>query len=446
MNRNFPEQPHTSGQPGLVPQPAKRTRVGQARILGSAIALTIVLLAGAFTAIFFLGSTHLSAYASGGAPTPTPTVGTPAPGEPQPSGSLYAATPGSLTRIDLKTSKVLWTIQASYPSAPIIIGKTLFFENEDSTNPFLEAADAKTGTQIWSTLAYPNGFLIGTKNELYDSSCDFSTTGTVCRLYGINTSTGAQLWSYDLPRGDAWITVQNGVLYGVSYTSYFALNATTGAPLWQKDLLNYTDQEADMNPAVSGNTLSFASCNTTKQSSGFAGCYLYDFNASTGVERWHMATTANLEATPTIMNGVIYAGAIDGTVYALKAKDGTQIWSANAGAAVGQLLSKAGIVYVETIAPDGQTFHIEAFDAATQTPLWGQISDASQSTGATTLLAEHLSLSAGPASHPFVLDHGLIYLQNGPNGIAVLNTKDGSQVAQYTVSGTLLDGFAVVAQ
>lgn len=442
MNNNVPEQFPTPGQSGSSPQRVKRMRLRNTRVLSVVIAFAVLVLASALTALLVLRPAHLPAHASGGAPTPTPTVSTPAPGQPLPHGSLYIAAAGSLARVDLKTDNVLWTLQASVPLAPLVMGNTLFYENGDTTDAFLAAVNAKTGAQLWHTQQYPAGFLLGAGNELYDSACDLSATSDPCHLYGINASTGAQLWSYDLPHGNAWIAFQHGILYGVSYTSYFALNALTGTPLWQKDLLNYPDQEANMTPVVSGNVLSFVSCNTTKQSSGFAGCYLYAFNASTGEELWHLSTTSTFAATPSIMGGVIYAGTIDGMLYALNEQDGAQLWSAHAGGTVGQLLARAGAVYVETIGADGQTLHIEAFNAATHTPIWGQVSD----TGATVLLADRSTRSAGPASHPFVLDRGLIYLQSGPTTIAVLKASDGSQVTQYTASETTINGFTVSAQ
>lgn len=454
MNTRFPEQPYPPQQPDFPSQQTKRTHSRKARLLGGVLALAFLLVSTLATALI-LNSTHL-AHASGGAPTPTPpltptpTTGTPVPGQPQPNGSLYTAIPGSLTRTNLQTGKVAWTIQASYPSAPVIMGKTLFFANEDSVNPFLEAASAQTGAQIWRSQQYPAGFLLSSSHELYDSFCNFSATSDPCHLDGINASTGALLWSYDLPQGNAWIALQNGVLYGVSYTSYFALKASTGVPLWQKNLLNYPDQEANMTPAISDNVLSFASCNTTKQTSDYLSCYLYAFNASTGDELWHMAVpssqqTTPLETTPAIMHGVVYAGAIDGTLYAVNEQNGKQLWSANAGGTIGQVLTNAGTVYVEIIGSDGQTFYIEAFNAATHALRWGPVGDAGQSQSTTTLLAERLPLSGGPASHPFVLEHELIYLQNSPTNIAVLNAANGSQVAQYPVSGAVLDGFTVVA-
>ena len=404
-------------------RPVERRRARFTRMLRVGLLLALLVLVSVTATVLVLRSTGQLARVS------TPIAATPAPGQtPTPAsapalqGSLYTAATGSLTRIDLQSGKVMWTIDATDPSPPLVMGKTLFFENQDSSNSFLEAASLEAGRQLWRNQKYPSGFLLGTTNMLYDSTCNLSAISDPCHLYGINADTGAQLWSYDLPQGNAWIALQNDVLYGVSYTSYFALNASTGVPLWQKSLLQYTDQEANMTPVVSGNVLSFASCNVTKQSSGFPGCYLYAFNASTGAELWHMSTTSSIQATPTIMDGV---------------------------------------VYVEILSANGQTVHVEAFDAATHSTRWGQ----SGSTAifkpygqpahrlpldTTISLVEHSpvsALSGGPADNPFVLEHGLIYIHSSSNIIDVLSATSGSQVTEYTVTGVdSIYGFTVVAQ
>ena len=216
-----------------------------------------------------------------------------------------------------------------------------------------------------------------------------------------------------------------------------------------------------MTPVVSGNVLSFASCNVTKQSRGFPGCYLYAFNADTGDELWHMATTSSIQATPTMMDGVVYAGAINGTIYAVNEQNGTKLWTSSVGGTVGQLLSFAGMVYVEIIGADGQTVHVEAFDAATHSTRWGQSGysaifkphgwPAHRLPLDTMIpLVEHSpapALSGGPADNPFVLDHGLIYLHSRSNIIDVLSATNGSQVAEYTATGVdSIYGFTVAAQ
>ena len=454
MDRRFPQRP--SGH--------RRARVTRMLIIGLLLASLVV--ASVTATVLVLRSTGQLARIS--ASTPTTISATSAPGQtstpastPVLQGSLYTAATGSLTRIDLQTGKVTWTIDATNPSAPLVMGNQLFFENQDSSNSFLEAASMEAGWQLWRTQKYPSGFLLGANNMLYDSTCNLYATSDPCHLYGINASTGARLWSYDLPQGNAWIALQKGELYGVSYTSFFALNASTGAPLWQKGLFRYTDQEANMTPVVSGNVLSFASCNVTKQSSGFPGCYLYAFNASTGAELWHVSTTSSIQVTPTMMDGVVYAGTINGTIYAVNEQTGTRLWNSSVGGTVGQLLSSAGMVYVEILSADGQTVHVEAFDAATHSTRWGQ----SGSTAifklhgqpapmlpldTTIPLVEHLPASAfsgGPADNPFVLDHGLIFIHSSSNIIDVLSATNGSQVAEYTVTGVAsIYGFTVAAQ
>lgn len=454
MDSYSTEQPHAAK---LTQQPAKRPR--HRRVTGVGIALALLLLAGVCAAGLVLRSSSQPAMASGGAPTPTPTIGSPAPGQRLPQGSLYEATPGGLSRVDLKTSKILWTIPASQPLSPLVIGNTLFFENADTTDSFLEAANAKTGAQIWRIQHAGNGFLISNQTTLYESFCDFSS-GT-CSLDAINASNGAMAWSYDLSGGTAWIALANGVVYGVSYQHFFALNAATGALLWQQNLLMYTDQEASMTPVIKGNILSFASCNVTKQSSGFPGCYLYAFNAHTGQELWHMTTTSSLQATPTIKDNVVYAGATDGTLFALNARTGQQLWSANTGGLIAQLVATASTLYIGILAPDGQSQSIEAFDTATHTPLWGQLAFISQpatTTLSSTRSTSHLPSqpfnaklplmqyaphSGGPAAHPFVLEDGFIYVPD-VSTISVLKATDGTLLARYTVSGSSLSGFTVV--
>lgn len=443
MNTRFHEQPGTPECCDLSRRQARSQHSPASRISRCVVILTVLLLVSFLTATFALFPTRRVAYASGGAPTPTPSS-TPLPGQLVP-GLVYAASPGSLTLIDLKTNRTLWTIQANNPTAPLVMGSRLFFDDE-SMIPSLEAVNAKDGTLLWSSRNYPNGFLLGSGNMLYDSACDPFATTDPCHIYGINASTGSQVWSYDLPQGTGWITLQNGVLYGVSYTSYFALNPSTGIPLWQKDLLAYQDQEANMAPVIHGNVLSFASCNTTKQSSGFPGCYLYAFNAYTGQELWHMSTTRSLQIPPAIMDGVVYACAVDGTLYALNELNGGQLWIDSVHGTPGQILARAGTVYIETVDPGYPILQMEAFDAATHTLSWGPTSASMQSVGATRSLplAVQAPKSAGLAVYTFVLEHGLIYMQDGANFITVLKSSDGNVVVQYVVSSARLNGITFV--
>jgi outer membrane protein assembly factor BamB len=374
-----------------------------------------------------------------------------------PQGSLYVGRANSLARFDLQTGKTIWDNNAGYPVPILVMGKKLFFENAETPGAFLEAVDADTGKQIWRNVKYGSGPLLGSGDILYDGGCDLSATSDPCHLYAINANTGAQLWSYDLPQGNAWLVLQKGVLYGVSYTDYFALNATSGTQLWHRNLSRYIDQEANMTPVVSGNVLSYASCNVTKQSRGAPGCDLFAFNTSTGAELWHMYSSVALMAPPTILDGVVYVGAIDGTVYAVDEQSGKKLWTINVGGPVAQMLSGAGAVYVGITGSDSRREQIEALDAKTHKPLWGQVQ-----TGNSTIISKpgpvvpfsftapvaqrmpFTPLSGNGPENPFILDRGLIYISNDPGTISALNASDGSTLKQYNVGDMYT--FAVVAR
>lgn len=137
----------------------------------------------------------------------------------------------------------------------------------------------------------------------YDSSCS-GFTASNCSIVGIDPSNGAQRWLYATPQGSSWITVQNGVVYGDSYSQYFALNGTTGAPIWQKTLAN--NAQASMTPPVSNGVLYFSVCfgNSAQNSSsattpmipfsgspmqprsGFTNCDFSAFSAANGARLW----------------------------------------------------------------------------------------------------------------------------------------------------------------
>ncbi len=58
------------------------------------------------------------------------------------------------------------------------------------------------------------------------------------------------------------------------------------------------------------------------------------FQAGDGVPRWHYKTGGTLLSSPTGANGVVYVGANDGSVYALRASDGALLWQTFVSVAV----------------------------------------------------------------------------------------------------------------
>src|SRR5947209_8909208 len=132
MDRRFPER-----------SPERRgVRFRRIFVVGL---LIVIVMVGSVTAtvLVLLYTGHLGQVGGVGAtistPTPSPIAATSVPGQTPTStvtqvgqGSLYTAEVGSLTRIDLRTGKVIWTMNVASPTAPLVMGKTLFFDNQDS--------------------------------------------------------------------------------------------------------------------------------------------------------------------------------------------------------------------------------------------------------------------------------------------------------------------------
>lgn len=456
MNKDVSKSSDTRGSLDPVDHLSEPKKPRGVRLLWGGIVLVLFVLAGTLAVVLLLTTSHPSAHASGGAPTPTPTIpsGTPTPVPPRPYGSLYLATPGSVARLHLHSDQVAWSVSASAPSTPIVVGQTLFFENMDPTNSFLEAVNVQTGAVLWSNSQEPTGFLLASEGEVYDSYCNMNVTSDPCHLDGLNALTGALLWSYDLPNGNAWIALQHGVLYGVSYGNYFALNAITGVPLWQQTLANY--QEAAATPAINEGVLAFSTCDTNKLTPDYGSCDLVATNASTGAVLWQQAVTSPITTTPSIQLGVVYAGDANGTLEALNALNGTVLWSTNVGTAIGQVQASAGTLYVQTFGANGLTsyrsgggpsFFLGAYSITTHALLWSLMSNVGQIQSTTIPLASHTSLSGGGLVYPFVLVDGLLYLPNGSaTAVVVLKGHTGSVITEYMVpGGTTLSGFTVTA-
>jgi outer membrane protein assembly factor BamB len=363
---------------------------------------------------------------------------TPSPASSDQTG-LYITTSQGIDRVSLQSGKTIWHIGIAYAEQPLVMEGMLFFSHEDSQNYYLEAVNALTGKQLWRKNYGSSTFLQqGTHNTLYDSSCvtiNTTTGARHCFIYAIKASTGEQLWSYPTPLGTSWIAVQDGVVYSVSYTQFFALSASTGTPIWQKTL-PYPDQQANMMPLLSSNVLYFSSCNTTKQSAAFGGCYFYAFNASNGGELWHRPVSNTVLTDPTISDGVVYYGSSNpgsntGAIYALDAQTGALLWMYNTDGAfnpsVRPLIATRGAVYAQIDLAGGTSMSLLALRVADRSVLWSK-----------TLAVYYEGTPA--------LVNGLIYVTVGQHTVEAFHANDGTQAAGYTDAAAAITGFTLVTQ
>jgi outer membrane protein assembly factor BamB len=174
------------------------------------------------------------------------------------------------------------------------------------------------------------------------------------RVYALNASTGALLWSF--PTGGAVYSspaVANGVVYiGSDDGNVYALSASTGgALLWSFTAGNVVRSS----PAVANGVVYV----------GPDDGNVYAFDASTGGLLWSFATGVGISSSPAVANGVVYVSS--DKLYALNASTGALLWSSTNGAGGFSPTVANGVVYVGS-----NDNNVYALNASTGAVLWSQ--------------------------------------------------------------------------
>lgn len=93
---------------------------------------------------------------------------------------------------------------------------------------------------------------------------------------------------------------------------------------------------------------------------------LYALDAETGARRWEFKAESWVESSPAVANGVVYFGSNDGRLYALDANTGEKLWDYKTRYPVKSSPAVAdGIVYFGS-----DDYYVYALDAVTGTKLW----------------------------------------------------------------------------
>jgi hypothetical protein len=136
--------------------------------------------------------------------------------------------------------------------------------------------------------------------------------GAGSRVYAIDATTGAQIWTYTTGGQRSSPIFANGVVYVGSGSLVYAVNASTGTQIW-----NATTQGivSDSSPAVGGGAVYVSSTDT-----------IYCFDSSIGTQIWNY-TAGGQTSSPVFADGYVYFGSDDGNVYCLVASTGDKIWN-----------------------------------------------------------------------------------------------------------------------
>src|SRR6266568_5256455 len=125
-------------------------------------------------------------------------------------------------------------------------------------------------------------------------------------------------------------------------------------------------------------------------------------NVSHLVPYWSASTTAYINSSPAVANGIVYIGSNDKLMYALDAKTGKILWAHNANDGVGSSTAVAdGIVYVGS-----NDDNLYAFNARTGATVW-------------------IYTTGGPIWSSPAVANGVVYVGSNDNSLYALDAATG---------------------
>lgn len=262
------------------------------------------------------------------------------------SGVCYASSStGVVTALRVSDGAVLWhhaSGKAGEGSITVVDGiiylAPLFSAGSTALAVTIEALRAKDGAQIWSRtlpMASPSSFQFTVVNNVV-----YIMSGAE-RIDALRASDGSSLWHYTaqvlivaLP------TIAGEVAYVITQDHLTALRASDGSPLWTYRSLNPLQP---FSPVVTDGMIYLSLQN------GGMDVLL----ANTGMLHWrYISSIPALDLYPQILvaNGIIYALTQDRHLLALRANDGSTVWSISLHATeiLPLLIVVDGVIYLET--------------------------------------------------------------------------------------------------
>jgi eukaryotic-like serine/threonine-protein kinase len=238
--------------------------------------------------------------------------------------------------LDAGTGQQKWSfISSDFVRVSAVVKDTVYISTQNTS---VYALDANTGQQKWTFPA--GGSTIVVNGVVYISSVDGN-------VYAVDAGTGQQKWVFPA-RGQ--LSVVDGVLY-VDSDLYdgdiYAVDADTGQQRW---VFSAGGQ------GIVGSSL------TVVNGVLYYGALdhkVYAINANTGQQKWTFLTGDRVFSSPTVVDGVLYVGSQDHRVYAIDANTGQQRWVFKTGWLVDTSpVVINGVVYVGC--SDRKVYAIEA--------------------------------------------------------------------------------------
>ena len=242
------------------------------------------------------------------------------------SASAVAASPSvapsgvsTLVAVDLQSRKRMWqaTLTDVSHTGVLVAGDLAVVGADDGQVSAYAVGD---GTQRWSVDAGDHVLApIAASDDLVVVSVRPETSGSTPMLLALHAADGSEAWRYVPPTSildlGAPTVAGDAVNVVASDASVRSLSLIDGSLRWSSPLYTPT---LGSPPAVSTNGLF-----VTDQSGT-----VYCFDPGTGAERWRFATNRSVVGAPIATPTAVLQPTNDGSIVAIDANTGHQIWSA----------------------------------------------------------------------------------------------------------------------
>lgn len=313
--------------------------------------------------------------------------------------------------------------------ATVANGIVYFGVLEDS-GIYLYALHSSNGTLLWRVKVGNGRGMKGplTLRGLIYVSTTYDNTGNY-NIFAFDAQKGTIRWSYKYPQN---INDRNGVgmsdagdnaIFVVNGDRFFALNATSGKLAWTT--LSEGDQQATAAQFFDGVLYISSSSTCFNCVVQPATSVIYACNPASGTKLWSSQLVAGFPSPAYEAQGVVYYGTQAGYVYALQAKDGTEIWHTSVGGEVrtlpqvigGTVYVGAGLFNTATNNPNTDPGYIVALNIVRGKHVWSSPLSSNQYTG----------------YEPIVAGDYTIFLGTRPSFIDTFDSSHGMLAQQYTV-------------
>ncbi|WP_327369212.1 serine/threonine-protein kinase [Streptomyces sp. NBC_01217] len=249
---------------------------------------------------------------------------------------------GGVQAWEASTGEKLWEsggVQTDFETAeagPAIHDGTVYLWQDAR----LRAVDARTGIERWS---YPIGDAAscgGVPVRVTAAPDGFVYVSAGARVLAVDTASGRVRWHFESPAvflsppafapGPA---VAGGGVYLADYLgTVYALDASTGKDRWRIA----TEARQSIEPVL-------VAAGNVHVGSGSA---LYTLDAVTGTPKWRFAAGGEVVGAPVVADGRVHFGSADHVLYTLDAAGGQLRWKlATGGEITGSPVARAGVVY-----------------------------------------------------------------------------------------------------